>query len=306
MVQHGVQSGAPGAPHALCNLKTPHARRLQAIETFVMRDPTPTHFGFRAFVPAAVVASLILVAFAACSSGLLHAAPPAARQPVQESTTQVKSGSEQLRVDIFTPRTAGRHPAAILLHGSSGIHKFGSGTIERYAHALAEQGIDAFVVHYFDGTGDYAADDSVEQANYFHWVTNVKDVVTWAGKRPDVEPRRISLLGHSLGAWLAVGVGAMDTRVFRLVLLGSGLEPFLADSIKRMPATLLLHGSDDDVVPLSDVKHLQEFMISRGYRVTLHIYPGEEHTFGDSVAIDALTQTAKFIAPARRVARRQN
>ena len=234
----------------------------------------------------------------------MHTAPEAARLTVVESTTQVKSGGEELRVDVFAPQSAGRHPAAILLHGSSGLHKFGSSTIERYAHALAEQGITAFVVHYFDGTGDYSADDSVESANYFHWVGNVKDVVTWASSRPDVQRRRVSLLGHSLGAWLAVGVGAMDPRVFRMVLLGSGLEPFLADSIKRMPPTLLLHGSDDDVVPLSDVKALQSFMTSRGYRVTLHIYPGEEHTFGDSVAIDALTQTAKFIAPpVRRVLR---
>lgn len=226
--------------------------------------------------------------------------PEAARATVAESSAQVKSGTEELRVDIFSPQTSGRHPAAILLHGSGGLHAIGTTTINRYAQALAEQGIVAFVVHYFDGTGDFTADDSIEQANYFHWVGNVKDVVTWVAARPDVQRRRVSLVGHSLGAWLAVGVGAFDTQVYRMVLLGAGLEPFLADTINRMPPTLLLHGGQDDVVPLSDVKKLQAFMTSHGFRVTLKVYPDEEHTFGDSVAIDALTQTARFIAPPRR------
>jgi dienelactone hydrolase len=260
-------------------------------------NPLPDSRWRRAVVS---VISLALLVLASCSGGLLHTTSEAARQSVVETSAEVKSGGEELRVDIYAPQTGGRHPAAILLHGSTGLHKFGSTTIDRYAQALAERGITSFVVHYFDGTGDFSADDSVETANYFHWVENIKDVVTWVSARPDVQRRRVSLLGHSLGAWLAVGVGAMDTRVYRLVLLGAGLEPFLADSIKRMPPTLLLHGSDDDIVPLSDVKTLQAFMIARGYRVTLHIYAGEEHTFGDSVAIDALTQSANFIAPPRR------
>jgi acetyl esterase/lipase len=83
-------------------------------------------------------------------------------------------------------------------------------------------------------------------------------------------------------------------------LLGAGLEPFLADSIKRLPPALLLHGAEDDVVPLDDVKVLRSFMEAHGFRATLHVYPGEEHAFGDSVAIDALTRAARFIAPQRR------
>ena len=230
----------------------------------------------------------------------LHTRPETARPTVAEEVATVKSGSEDLKVDVYRPAGTGRHPAAILLHGSGGIHAFTASNMNRYAAALAEQGVTAYVVHYFDGTGDWAANDSIETAHYFRWVREVRDVITWASMQDDVEPRRISVVGHSLGAWLAVGVGALDTRVFRLVLLGSGLEPFLGDSIKRMPPTLLLHGAEDDVVPLSDMTKLQTFMTRKGFRVSTHVYPDQRHSFGDSVAIDALTRAAKFITPPAR------
>ena len=230
----------------------------------------------------------------------LHTRPEVTRVAIVEEVATVKSGDDELKVDIYRPKDSGPHPAAILLHGSGGIHAIAVSNINRYASALAEQGVTTYVLHYFDGTGDWTASDSIETAHYFHWVKEVRDVITWAQMQKDIQPRRISVVGHSLGAWLAVGVGALDTRVFRLVLLGSGLEPFLLDSIKRMPPTLLLHGEQDDVVPLTDMKYLQKFMSGKGFRVSTHVYPDERHSFGDSVAVDALTRAAQFIAPPPR------
>ncbi|MEP6762905.1 MAG: dienelactone hydrolase family protein [Gemmatimonadaceae bacterium] len=249
------------------------------------------------YVRAAAALALV---FAGSCMHALHTRPESTRIAIFEDQAAVKSGDDQLKIDIYRPQKSGRYPVAILLHGSGGIHAIGSSDINRYAAAMAEEGVITYVVHYFDGTGDFTASDSIETAHYFRWVQEVRDVISWAATQKDVQPRRISLVGHSLGAWLAVGVGAFDQRVFRLVLLGSGLEPFLIDSIKRMPPTLLLHGADDDVVPLSDMQHLQAFMSSKGFRVTTHIYPAESHSFGDSVAVDALTRAAVFISPRRR------
>ena len=92
----------------------------------------------------------------------------------------------------------------------------------------------------------------------------------------------------------------MDPRIYRLALFGSGLEPFLPDSITRMPPTLLFHGAQDDVVPLADASALVAFMRTRRYKVTLVVYKSESHTFSDSAASDALTRVAGFIAPGQR------
>ena len=253
-------------------------------------------------MPRDVRAALVSVALllAACSGVALHPRTGVPVIPIDDAVQYVESDGHKLRVDIYRPDRGGRHPAALVLHGSGGIHALAPSTVNRYAQALAEQGIITFVVHYFDATGNFTANDSVEAANYFHWVRDLRNMVTWARNRPDVETNRISLVGHSLGAWLAVGAGALDPRVYRMALFGSGLEPFLADSIKRMPPTLLFHGARDDVVPLADANALVAFMRKRRYSVNLFVYNGESHTFTDSAASDALTRVAGFIAPGKR------
>jgi len=245
---------------------------------------------------AALLAIATTVGIAACRMPSLRS-PTAVRLPTESNVSFVESDGHRIRVDIYQPNRAGRKPAVILLHGSGGIHLINPSLVNRYAQVLAEQGIICFVVHYFDGTGDFTAGDSVETANYFHWVRELRDAITWVRARPDVRLNQVGLMGHSLGDWLAVGVAAADPRVARIVLLGSGLEPFLADSIKRMPPTLMFHGDKDDVVPLSDADHLAAFLRAHRFAVQYRIYPGEGHQFADSAATDMLERSVRFLAP---------
>jgi dipeptidyl aminopeptidase/acylaminoacyl peptidase len=245
----------------------------------------------------AALSTLVLALGAgACRMPSLRS-PTAVRLPVESEVSFVESDGHRIRVDVYTPDRAGRHPAAILLHGSGGIHMINPSLVNRYAEVLAEQGIICFVVHYFDGTGDFTASDSVETANYFHWVRELHDAVTWVQARADVRRNQIGLMGHSLGAWLAVGAAAADRRISRIVLLGAGLEPFLADSITRMPPTLMFHGDQDAVVPLSDAEHLAAFLRAHRFPVLYRVYPGEGHQFGDSAATDMLERAGRFLAP---------
>lgn len=231
----------------------------------------------------------------------LHPPTGVPTHPVTDEQAAFHSGGEDIRVDVYRPTTAGRHPAAIILHGSGGIHAVAPSAMNRYARTLAELGIVALVVHYFDGTGHFSADDEEERESYFAWVREVRDAVTWASGRADVQPDHVSLVGQSLGAWVAVGEGASDRRVYRMALFGAGLEPFLEDSLRHAPPTLLFHGDADDVVPLSDAKHLADVMRAHGRHVELVVYPGESHGFADSAATDALLRTARFLAPPRRL-----
>jgi carboxymethylenebutenolidase len=244
---------------------------------------------------------LVAILGAGCTSPALHLRGPTNLQ-VQDEVSFIESDGHRIRVDVYQP-AHGRYPAVILLHGSGGIHAMVESQINRYAQAMAEKGVISFVVHYFDSTDDFTANDSVETANYFHWVREVREAVTWVLGRPDVRGRQVGLLGHSLGAWLAVGVAAQDPRVSRIVLFGGGLEPFFADSIKRMPPVLMFHGDKDTVVPLSDAMHLAEFMRERHMSVQLFVLPGQEHVFSESAANDALTRAARFLAPNARQVR---
>lgn len=246
------------------------------------------------------VVALAVVTLAACATVSLvpaHVTP----LPVDVESRMIESDGQELRVDLYRPRGTGRHAAAIVLHGSGGIHAAVSSQASQYAQALAAQGISAFVLHYFDGTGDYTANDSVEVANYSQWVRDVKAAVSWVRDRPDVQSTQVGLVGLSLGAWLAVGAAADDPRISHIVLFGSGLEPFLRDRITRMPPVLMFHGSDDTVVPVAQADTLARVLRAKRVRVRYRIVPGEGHDLSDSAATNALARAARFLKSRRGV-----
>jgi dienelactone hydrolase len=220
---------------------------------------------------------------------------------IRVETSHFESGGHRIRAEVYHPRRAGRCPAVIVIHGSSGVHRMIPNTASRYARALAEQGLVAVVVHYFDATGTVLAGMASERKNYFIWAGVLRDAVTWVSGLPEVEGGEVGILGHSLGAFLAVGVAASDPRVGRVVLFGGGLEPFLQDKVDRMPPTLVFHGDADAEVPLSDAKYLVDFVRARGCEVQLRVLRGEGHTFSQAAVEQALTQAARFFTPALRV-----
>lgn len=200
-------------------------------------------------------------------------------------------------MDVYRPQGALDRPAVIVVNGSSGVHSRIRNTATEYAKALAEQGLYAFVVHYFDSTHTIIASRSSENRHYFTWVGVLRDAVTWVSRFPGVDSTSIGMMGHSLGAFLAVGAAATDPRVRRIVLFGGALEPFLEGGIGRMPPALLCHGDKDDEVPLSDAQHLVDVLKKQDDGVDLIVYPGEGHTFSDSIACAALSAAARFLTP---------
>jgi dienelactone hydrolase len=237
--------------------------------------------------------------WAAGCAPALHASAvaPAA---VQVGTSFFHSDGHRIRMDVYQPTSGGRHPAVIVVHGSSGVHRIVSDTASRYARALAKQGLVAFVVHYFDATGTFMADLAEEAEHYDAWAGVLRDALTQVVQRPDVDGSEVGILGHSLGAFLAVGVAAFDSRVNRVVLFGGGLEPFLPARIERMPPTLVFHGDQDEEVPLADARSLVDFL--RGLRcdVAFRVLPGQGHIFSEPAVTEALTEAARFFTPVRR------
>ncbi len=226
--------------------------------------------------------------------GRLHL--PGFVHPIEESSMVFESLGRSVRIDAYVPEGRGqRHPAAIVLHGSGGIHLLSGDASDRYAEALARRGIAAYVVHYFDATGTFIASISTEGREYWRWVRVVRDALDWVRTRPEVRPNRVGLFGVSMGAYLAVGAAATDPRITRMVLVAGGLEPGVADSTRRLPPTLLLHGIDDDEVTIAEEDDLLRLLARRRTRVVTHRYPGEGHNFTDAVAVDAVERAARFL-----------
>lgn len=228
----------------------------------------------------------------ACAHSLLS---PRAAARVSEREEHFTSRGHDVAVDHYRPGSSGRHPAVIVLHGSGGLHLFFGRSIQSYAEAMAASGFEAYVVHYYDGTDTFIADDDEERARFFDWVHVITDAVSYIRAQPAVRARQVSVMGQSLGAFVAVGVAAADPRIAAAVIISGGLEPFLRDSVRRMPPTLILHGDRDDTVPLDEGIALDRFLRARHVPVQMHVYHDQDHDLNDADAIDALDRSRRFL-----------
>jgi uncharacterized protein len=109
---------------------------------------------------------------------------------------------------------ATRLPAVILLSGASGGDRDGfvSGvpTIGQLAGALADAG---FLTVRYDKRGFGQSGGRAESATLGDYADDARAVVRWLLERKDVDPKRIALVGHSEGAWVALLTAAREKRV---------------------------------------------------------------------------------------------
>jgi alpha/beta superfamily hydrolase len=86
-----------------------------------------------------------------------------------------------------------------------------------------------------------------------------------------LKPSRLALAGFSFGAGVQVML-AQRVKVERLVLVGVAVTRFQLPSVQ--PGTLLIHGEQDDTVPLATV-----FDWARPQDLPVVVLPGADHFF---------------------------
>jgi len=213
---------------------------------------------------------------------------------VTSSTIAFESGGREIACDAFVPSTpnGGLYPAVIGLHGSAGGHA----TMADPAALLAAQGFAVYVVHYFDRTGTTGvADQQTAVRNFPAWGKTVWDSISHIATRPEVDPQRIGLLGFSLGAYLALSVSAVDSRVKAVVEFFGGMPREMKLFIRRLCPTLILHGEIDPTVPVAEAYHLQQLLEKKSTPYEMQIYPGAGHGFSGETWQDAKGRTLAFL-----------
>jgi len=109
---------------------------------------------------------------------------------------------------LYRAREGGRRPAAVVLHGFPGFEK-------NYdiAHALRRLGYHSLIFHYrgaWGSEGDYTLTGQID---------DVLSALKTLRSRPDVDPNRILLIGHSMGSWVAINTGAIDKQITGIVTI---------------------------------------------------------------------------------------
>ena len=207
------------------------------------------------------------------------------------------SGGVPIRVDQQEPGAPGRHPAILLLHGSGGNVSF---WFERVAPQLGRLNLGLYAAHYFDRTGTARADrETILDGYHFPtWMATIGDSLTYIRSRPSVDPRRVALLGISLGAFLALALATdPGAQVRAVVEISGGMpEPAIPRISEAFPPTLILHGDADTVVPVTMAHQLDGLLTQRGVPHQTVILPGQGHWFDAGAQLKILMATAGFLA----------
>lgn len=226
------------------------------------------------------IAAFGLVQLSGCSAAWC-AEKAGAGQP-SHKTISFKSGAKQVSVEWYRPVTESgdaKFPAIIIFHGSGGLGDSG-GFFRDLAERLAQGRRAVAVVHYMDSTSLKSAGNA-EMARYFGtWLKTAEDTLLYVRQQTFVDKDKISLLGHSLGAQLALHLAAKNHSVASVIDL-AGCFVLPTASIKAMPPVLVLHGKADAVVPLSRERSMVSVLKRTGCFYEEHLLPGVDHAFNN-------------------------
>jgi phospholipase/carboxylesterase len=108
---------------------------------------------------------------------------------------------------------------------------------------------------------------------------------------------RLLLVGFSQGTMMALHVGLRRTEPVAGIVGISGMlvaPDQLEADIRSRPPVLLIHGTDDDVVPFRSMELAKVALTGAGVPVETHVSPGVKHSIGHD-GLDAATAFARAV-----------
>jgi len=211
--------------------------------------------------------------------------------------TTLTLGGKSVRLDQYEPKSTAPRPAILLLHGAGGNVDF---WLERLAPMLAQAGIAAFAVHYFDRTGTIRADHQTlsDGVHIPLWLSTIREALGHLTQLPEIDPYRIGLVGISLGAFLALAT-ASDPAVphLRAVAEVSGglVQPYADAATSAFPPTLILHGDADTVVSVHHAHDLEHRLDELKVPHEMRIFRNENHFFSELAQARILARIVDFL-----------
>jgi phospholipase/carboxylesterase len=124
--------------------------------------------------------------------------------------------------------------------------------------------------------------------------------------RYDCDPQRVIVMGFSQGAALSYALSLTQSNLARGVIALAGFMPFDFTHSERsreaakskspiQPRYLIIHSSDDDIVPIALAREARSALEGRGAFVEYHEYPG-----GHKVSAQGLKDITRWITTTLR------
>jgi carboxymethylenebutenolidase len=251
-------------------------------------------------------ACAVLLFVPAVQAPLAASATPGAAEPgsIQVHNGQFESDGKPVEDFYCVPLAAGAHPAVILLHGAVPRGAGNQGFADQ-CRKLAAAGYYAMFVEYYSQAGPARPGDrpvtgkgfaAWVNANFPTWTREIASAIDALGENPAVERDRIALIGHSLGAFLALAVGASEGgRVAAVIEYYGALTNTSPSMIANMPPTLILHGSADTTIPVRYAYELDALLTRYNRPHEMKIYPGVGHGLDPASGADAWQKSLDFL-----------
>ncbi len=168
---------------------------------------------------------------------------PAPRLPYRLREVTFANGPVTLAGTLVLPAIPGRHPAAVLLHGSGPQTRWGT---NRYiADRLARAGVAAVI---YDKRGSGASTGDWKTADFDDLARDALGAVAFLQKQPGIDPRRIGLHGHSQGGTIAAAAARLaHSSVAFLVAEDSVAGPVWRQDLYRVRTALAKRFQPADV-----------------------------------------------------------
>ncbi|MHA6533757.1 alpha/beta hydrolase family protein [Paenibacillus sp. BAC0078] len=143
----------------------------------------------------------------------------------------IRHNGEELTASIHYPsggkggsgRCKDRVPLAVICHGFVG-NRIGVDRI--FVKAARELASDGYMVIRFDYAGCGESSGNYGSENMESMIAQTRAVLDYGISSADVDPQRVTLIGHSLGGAVALLTGVRDRRVKNLVLWAAVGYPF--------------------------------------------------------------------------------
>ena len=161
--------------------------------------------------------------------------------------------------------------AVLLIPGSGGV---GAADVA-HAKALADEGFVAFV-----------------PPGRVETVGAVKAMIDEVVREV---PGVMGLFAYSQGGSLALAAAAGDERCGAVVVWSGNLRDDAYEDLRRLPPTLLIHGSADAVIPVADARQVMALCEERQIPCRLREFDGEGHHFSRTAERSAIGETVGFL-----------
>ena len=201
-----------------------------------------------------------------------------------------------------------RSPLILMLHGLSGDET----VMWLFDHALSRSATVISPRALFAAADGFSwtrsvSHDEVGQADFTAAIESLQRFIPEMIQHYDCDPQRVIMMGFSQGAALSYTLSLAQPDLVRGVIALAGfmpnypIAPLRSDSPAEtrassntnvlQPRYLIIHSTDDNIVPIALAREARSELEARGARVEYHEYPGGGH----KVSAQGLKDIAQWI-----------